>query len=159
MQPFTTTTLLTKKDYLAYAYRKVYRQPYYLFVTALGVYLIVVAIRDAIAPKYSGGVVMMELAAGIFALAIPAINVRRAQKITFAKLSMQHPLQYTFSDNAVAVKGFSIETVHSWQYITKVAETKELLLLFTAKNVAYFIKKDGLSPQQVSFIYAKAAKV
>src|SRR3569833_3905366 len=140
MKPFTTTTLLTKKDYSAYAYKKVYRQPYYLFVTVLGVYLIIIGIRDAVAPKYDGGVVMMELVAGIFALAIPTINVRRAQKITFAKLSLQHPLEYTFSDDAVAIKGFSIETVHSWQYITKVAETKELLLLFTANNVAYFVK-------------------
>ncbi len=159
MQPFATTTLLTKKDFNAYAYREVYRKPYYIGATALGVYLVVISIRDAFAAKYDGGVFMMELVAGFFMLAVPAINVRRARKITFAKLSMQHPLEYTFSEDSVKVKGFSIETVHSWEHITKVKETKEFLLLFTSRNVAYFIKKDGLNAEQVAFIYAKAAKL
>jgi hypothetical protein len=157
MQPFTTTTLLTKKDYTKYLYREVYKKPYYIFVTVLGVYLVIISIRDAIAAKYDGGVFMMELVGGFFALVVPVINVHRARKTTFAKLSLQHAVTYTFSDDSVAVKGFSFETVHSWQHVTKVKEADDFLLLYTSEKVAYFIKKDGLTGQQVSFIQSKVA--
>lgn len=158
MEPFTTTTLLTKKDYTKYLYKTLYKKPYYISATMLGIYFLATGIADAFANKFNGGVFSMELLAGFFCLLIPTVNILIARKNTFANPAIQKPITYQFSDAGIVIKGDTFDGNFTWPHIINLKEEGGFLLLFVNRKTANFIKTDGLTAEQIDFIKSKVVK-
>jgi len=154
MEPFTTTTLLTKKEYTRYLYRVIYKKPYYIIVTILGVILICCGIYMYLILAVLGDVLPV-LAAGLFFILVPTINILIAIRNTFSNAALRHPITFIFSNDSIIVKGTTAEATYTWQHIVKVQEDVFYLVLYISKKAANFIKKDGLTREQISFIKSK----
>ncbi len=160
MQSFTTITLLTKKEYIQFFYRETYRKPAIIVFTLLALYIIVADILDfGNILESSDYFSWMGFVVAPMILVLPTIQAFVARKNMFARPCFQHPLCYTFSDDAVNIKGEGVETTFTWQHVFKIKESGGLLLLMVGKKIGHIVKKDGLTQEQIDFIKSKVVKV
>ena len=155
MEPFTASTLLTREDFTRCMLRQTYRKPYTIILTVAGVGIIIL---NLVSNYYRHSFNLFSLLPGFFILLLPALQVYVARKTTFNKPALQFPVDYTFSDDGIRIKGMTFESSFAWLHILKVTDDPDFLLLYTTKSVAYFIKRDSVTPQQIDFIRSKVKK-
>ena len=158
MEPFTVTTLITKKDYRNFFYGALYRKPYTVIVTLLGISIILVAYLEFSGRFYYMGLPWLDLGLGLFLILTPTLTVVMAVKRFASSPDLCNNISYTFGEDNIITRARTCDATLTWEHIIKVKETKQLLLLFSAKKAAYFIKKDQLTSAQIAFIKSKSGK-
>lgn len=67
----------------------------------------------------------------------------------------QRPMYYTFGDATIIYKGEGAEGIYDWKLIMKYKETKHFLFIYFSSRQLIFIKRDGLTNEQLNFIKSK----
>ena len=159
MDTFTITMLLTKKDYINYLFREIYKRPYSIFLTVLGLVLVATTslqLLKIISIFYETP--LAELGMGILLLLSPIISILIASKTYYSSPCLRDEIKYTFGQDEVIVKGSSFNTSFTWDHIIKSKEMGDFLLLYSSKKLANFIRKDKLSKEQLDFIKSKVGQ-
>jgi uncharacterized membrane protein len=159
MDNFTITTLFTKKDYIKFLYRRVYRNPVIIFVTLVGLFLLVTPVLKIFGLViYDSKTPYTDLITGLFLILTPIVAVLIIAKGHSSSPSMQHEVTYTFGEEGVFAKGLTFESNLKWAHIIKTKEIKKYLLLYSSTKLVNFIAKDKLSEEEIQFIKSKVKK-
>ncbi len=154
MDSFTITTLITRKDYTNYMIHEIYRKPYYLILTFMGLILIaMMVLQKAHVANFHFGIEMLFY--GLVLLVIPLVNILMARKIYNSSESLNNEIKFTFSEEGIAVTAFTYDGFLKWNHIIMSKEVGDFLLLYSSKKSANFIKKDNLTKDQIDFIKSK----
>lgn len=154
MDSFTITTLMTRKDYTNYMIHEIYRKPYYLILTSIGIILIaMMVLQKAHVANFHFGIEMLFY--GFVLLGIPLVNILMARKIYSSSESLNNEIKFTFREEGIAVRAATYEGFLRWEDIMKSKEVGGFLLLYSSKKSANFIRKDSLSKEQIDFIKSK----
>lgn len=157
MEPFSVYTLLTKSDYRKYLYSVMYKRLSYLLISVCGLLLVVSEALQyfQIYSIYDNSFSLPYFLLGCLFLIYPSIIVLIMYRQFVSNPKLQHPIQYTFSEESILVKGTSFESKLDWSYITKYKEWSGYLLLYTNNKTAFFIKENLLNVEEKAFIKQK----
>jgi hypothetical protein len=161
MESFTVSTLLTKEDYTKCLLRQTYKKPATIIVGLIGLAFVAFNIVLFTLFPSPGDAYPNPAPAifGLFIIASPFLQVIIARKNTFKNPALQFPVEYNFTDDGLNIKGISFQASFAWMHIASVKEDNDFLLLFSNKTVAYFIKKNSLTNEQIDFIKSKVKRM
>ncbi|HVX50115.1 MAG TPA: YcxB family protein [Chitinophagaceae bacterium] len=152
MQPCTVSSLLTKQEYTRSLFRQIYRNPYYIIITILGV--VIAGLKIAIlilGGEYDG----VNISLGLFLILVPLLAGYITRRAALNNQWFQFSIDYTFSDDGIRIKGLTFESSIAWLHVVKIKDDNEFLLLHTSKTAGYLIKKDTLTQAQIDYIKSK----
>jgi len=157
MQSFTISTLLTKEDFTKALLRQTYKKASAIIFLLLGIAIIGLSLflYFIIPPPRTVSFDFTQVIVGLVIIVMPFLQVLMARKTTFKNPALQFPVEYTFTDDGLNVKGISFQSSFAWMHIVRVKHDPDFLLLFTNKTVAYFIKRETLTQPQIDFIKSK----
>jgi hypothetical protein len=156
MDSFTVTTLVTKKEYRKYLIGTLYKKPFTIIAMLLGLYMLFMAMADF--QHLSFGTpdsFLSDLGIGLFLVLFPVLVTLIASAKFRQNPSMHHEITYTFSEDAIIVKGLTFNSTLQWPHIIKLRETKKFLLLHPNRQTANFVDKSKLTDEQIAFIKSK----
>lgn len=159
MNAFSVDTILTRKDYTNYLYREIYRRPYSLFISILGLAMVLITLLDFMKIiNFYGDNPFFELGIGLLLLLSPTISVLIARSAYYSNPSLSHNITYTFGEEEIKIKGLTFDSTLQWNHIVKLKEFDHYLLLYSSKKIANFVKKNNLTKEQIDFIKSKVGK-
>ncbi len=105
MEPFTTSTQLTKKEYTKFFYRESYKKPATIIYTLLGLYFIVISLHDFKSfIAFKDNSVVLAPVFAIFIVLLPTLQVMAARKKVSEMPAFKSPQYFTFSEDGVTIK-------------------------------------------------------
>ena len=155
MEPFTISTLMTKKEYGNFFYKELYRKPGTIIATLAGLCILLIAELEFAGSLNYNGTPWLDLGLGIFILLGPSLVVFVSVKRFASNPSYCDDISYTFGEDGIIMNAKTFDATLKWEHIIKIKQTKKFLLLFAAAKMAYFIKTDRLTNEQIEFIKSK----
>ena len=156
MNSFTVTTLITKKDYIAYLITSIYKRPLTIIMFFVGLYMLLMVARPSLFGYPTSPV--SNLVFGLFLVLNPFIITFILSAKFNAIPSMRHEIVYTFSEDLIVIKASTFDATMQWSHFIKLRETKRFLLLQSSKRTASLIDKTKITQEQIQFIKSKIGK-
>ena len=159
MDDFTITTRLKTKEYAKIMFLGLYKKPVFILVTFVGLYFLVTVVLDYLQViDYYSDTPVFEICCGLFLLLVPTLIVILSVKQFLSNPSFQNDINYTFSNNGVAVNSLTFKSEFLWEHIIKQKELGKFLILYHSKKFGNYVDKTKLTTEQLIFIKSNVNK-
>jgi hypothetical protein len=135
-----------KSSYLLYAF--------FLGIPALLMVYYLITGKGAsyeVIPGISAWMLMLICVIYVFVL-IPALQYWGVRKNVLSNPSANQSQNYTIDEAGVRNHGFGVEVSLSWDKIIRIKVTKNFVLLFISKNIAYFLPRELITLSEIDEI-------
>ena len=156
---FSIRSTIIKADYVKVMYIGLYKKPFYIFATILGIGLLIVSALIYFDDTGSGLFSpFIDVIFGLFLILSPSLIVLLSLGQLKSNPSFLNEMIYNFNDLGMSVTGSTFKTELKWEHIIKLKEIGDFLVLYHTKKFGNFIYKSKLTPEQLSFIKSKIIK-
>lgn len=145
------TTRLELKQYTRLLYYLTYRKKAIIFMTGLGLYLMIPSVLMFLGVYTGGkGEPYPQLIIGfLMAIVLPISIYFQAQKNYKGNKRLAENVKYIFNQDTVQIEGESFNSTLSWNKMHKVVEIKNWILIYENPQIAMFISKSSFTAEQL----------
>lgn len=166
MTSFTVNIIISRKLFKNFqvAYMNRFRPLYRTTGFWAGVVMLAMAIISPIVTRLSGNqdgedrFILVFLFFPLFMILVRYLVYYKAGKTYDSNAKLQRPIQYTFDEQQVKLKGENFETIYPWSEAKKLKKTKDFIALFVTNTAAVIIPCDQVSDDEILFIEQQFAK-
>lgn len=153
MTPFTHTSRITRGAYIKFLYRHLYTKPTILLIYACSIFFLTRILNG------TASVTSFEFYYIIFSILFPTVIVLITINKSGVDKYIYAPLQYTFTEEHITIKGADFQTQLSWKEIFRLKETRKLLFFKTTHANGTLFDKTLLTPAELQFIRSKISSM
>jgi hypothetical protein len=161
METFSVINNISKEEYKKLILKRAYRKPAAIFVTLLGLVMLVVVVLGMVGivplPEASKPPIM-QIVIAVLAFAMPFITMRSAAKNYDNSPIMHGEVRYTFSDEEIMSVSQNIDATYKWESIIKTEDVAGYLLLYIGAMNALILRKDIFAHEQLQEIKRKVTR-
>ena len=133
-----------------------YKKTGFIISAMVGLYLLTTVVLDRLQIiNYYADIPYFEFFCGLIILLGPVLITCIAVRQFNSNPDFQQNIQYTFSDNGVAIQGNTFKGEFLWAHVTKQKEISNFLILYHTKKMGNLIDKTKLTKEQLQFIKTK----
>lgn len=156
MDDFTIRTKIIPKEYIQTMYIGMYKKPFVIIITLIGLFLITTVVLDHFHQiNFYTERPTVEIGLGLFCLLIPSITIFQALKQIRSNKNLRDFITYTFGETGITAQAITYKAEFLWEHIIKQRELGKYLILYPNKAGGYFIEKSALTTDQLNFIKSK----
>jgi hypothetical protein len=156
MEPFTISTILTKKEYTNILFKEIYKRPFYIILTIAGIGIAIMSALELVgAFNFHEESLFLKLGIGILLVLTPSVAVLIQKRNYYSNPANRQEITYTFCQEEVRVVKITSDSRIKWDHFIKFRQLNGFLLLYTNSKNAFFIKEDKLTQEQLVFIKSK----
>jgi YcxB-like protein len=143
---------LDLKDIFQYNLFNLYRNPMIIFVTIIGVIMLILASLYylGIFPYFESPPIFQLLLGSVFTIGLPLFTFLGAKRNINSKGRITEKMVYKLDNEWIELIGESFESKFTWEKLHKFRESKSLFILYAQKNFAYLISKKSLSANEIT---------
>ena len=149
----TIKTKITFREYLNLMYSLTYRKGVTIFLTVVGLVMLLFAALDFFGVLNTGTSPLSRIMFGVFLFVfIPLMVYISAKRNYFSDKRIQENIEYEFTTQMMRVKGESFNSEINWSKTFKIEELKKCFLIYQSKQVAHLIPKSNLTREQINYL-------
>lgn len=146
----TIKTRLNFEEYKKLIFILIYKKPIVIFITVLGLYMIVHASLSYFGIIRINNNITIQFIFGIIITFLIPYNIYKSSKKNFeTNKRIQEEIEYNFTNEKIIVKGESFNLEHEWNKITRIKELKDCFLIYQSKTSADIIPKRNLLESEI----------
>ena len=140
------------KDYLKLQYVITYRNFWVLFITAMGLLMLVCAALEITGqlPVPDNGNLYIQIFFGIYVLLLPALVYWKSKKNFKSNKLIQEDIIYELSPDKFAVSTPYSNSEIPWEKIYKIKELKDWFLIYHSNKIAHLIPKKCMTAAEIA---------
>lgn len=159
----TIETKLDQKEYTRLMYVVTYRKPIMIFITIIGITMILSSIAYLIGYKdlFTEPPYVLSAIGFIFVFLFPFSIYMNAKRNFSSYGKLQEKIIYEFTNEKIKVIGESFNSEMTWEKTFKITELKNWILIYQNKQVFFVIEKESFGtnlPEFKSIVMSKNIK-